>query len=388
MKHRRIATVVLSAMMCVTLAGMTGCAPSAEKDDQTPKSEATAPQEQEETRAAAEELAQKTIEADIQEAVEASEADESDTQDPAAEAPEEDSWVDPAYHVSTGTFEFDIPEYWRDRVEWIVDESGTEVTIYPIVSMDVSDDYYLAKITQHSADDMTSAGDYITHLAGSVEGADGRLEVRTKNWPAYYADFWAGNPNYSGSSQELEMVDALLDLSTGGAITRSEVMDAAVNSSGPGDASKDLGMMDVDFANEYLIPSVAYVEQAADSSPGEGFWTGNSRGSLEECAEEVAFELFTSGYYEDGEFYPWTNEMGQWVAPGSQAEQDYINGWPGMENWEAQSVDILSADGNTCECEVTFESYYGGQDMKVHIAHVTLEFNDDMYVENISGEIY
>ena len=256
MRKRRISTIVLSEVMCAALTGTVGCAQSKDKDEPAWEPEAAAVEEQGQEAVEATEA----DEADDQEAVETEEADETDAQDSVFETLEEDTQVDPAYHVMASGFEFDIPEYWRDRVEWRTNEPGTVMTLYPITSMSAPDDYYLARIELHPSSDPLNAGDYVTHLAGTVEGPDGRVEVWTKNWPAYYADFWAGNPNYGGSSQELEMIDALLDLSTGGAITRSEIMDTAACSSDPGDASKNLGALDVDFVEQNLIPSIVFTE--------------------------------------------------------------------------------------------------------------------------------
>ena len=258
MRKRRITTIALCTIVCAAIAGAVGCAPSKDKDEPAQEPEAAVVEEREQEAIEADEA--DTQEAVESEAVETEESGETDAQELVAEKPEEDTQVDPAYHVTASGFEFDIPEYWRDRVEWRTNEPGTVVTIYPITSMSAPDNYYLARIELHPSSDPLNAGDYVSHRAGIVEGSDERVEVWTNNWPAYYADYWASNPNYGGSSQELEMVDAFLDLSTGGAITRSEVMDAAANSSGPGNASKDLGAMDIDFVEENLSPSIAFTE--------------------------------------------------------------------------------------------------------------------------------
>ena len=171
----------------------------------------------------------------------------------------------PEYRVVTDDFEFDIPEYWRGKVDYFTDfnDAGmSSVTVYPVTSLSQSPDsvgrYRLVTIEALPSDSpaANNMGDIIGHIAGKVESDDKAVVVRSTNWPAERATFFANNKMYGGSSQEIELMSALVDLISGGSITYSEARQAGLDAASPGEASMLYQAADVNYLNETLIPTL------------------------------------------------------------------------------------------------------------------------------------
>ncbi len=163
-----------------------------------------------------------------------------------------------SYDVVTKDFAFNIPDYWKGRVAWDAWEEGgySKVVVYPRVALDALDEYYLVRIEAVDPAAPNNGGDYISHKIRTIEDAGKRVDVYSKNWPAYYAERYYSSPNYGGSSQEKELMAALTDLCCGGAYSLSDAYGAAQGASNPGLASSTFVNCDVDFLEAELVPSI------------------------------------------------------------------------------------------------------------------------------------
>ena len=169
------------------------------------------------------------------------------------------------YHIVTDDFEFDIPAYWQGRVDYNVDtndEGKSRVVVYPISGLTqdpgTAASYRLVTIEAVSSDSPAAMnmGDYIGHIAGKVEAGDKTIVVRSTNWPAERLGFFFNNPTYGGSSQEIELMSALVDLSSGGSVSYGDVVSAAGSVSSMGETVSVYQAVDVDYLNESLMPSL------------------------------------------------------------------------------------------------------------------------------------
>ena len=169
------------------------------------------------------------------------------------------------YHIATDDFEFDLPEYWRGKVDYIVatnDEGMASVTVYPITALtanpSTASEYRLATIEAVSPDSPAARnmGDYISHVAAKVEGSNKTVVVHSTNWPAERVSFYFNNPNYAGSSQENELTSALVDLITGGTVSEDEARTAAARASSIADTTSLFASADIDFLESNLVPTI------------------------------------------------------------------------------------------------------------------------------------
>ncbi len=169
------------------------------------------------------------------------------------------------YHVVTDDFEFDIPEYWRGKVSYFVktnNEGMPSVTVYPVTSLTQDPEtvgkYRLVTIEAVSSDSPVArnAGDYVNHISGRVEAGSKTIVVHSTNWPSERVTFFYNNPSYGGSSQEIELMSALVDLSSGGSITYGEVKNTAGNIKSIGDISETYARLDIDFLETSLMPTL------------------------------------------------------------------------------------------------------------------------------------
>ena len=169
------------------------------------------------------------------------------------------------YHVVTDDFEFDIPEYWRGKVSYFVktnNEGMPSVTVYPVTSLtqdlETAGKYRLVTIEAVSSDSPAArnAGDYVNHISGRVEAGSKTIVVHSTNWPSERVTFFYNNPYYGGSSQEIELMSALVDLSSGGSITYGEVKNTAGSIANIGDVSETYARFDIDFLNTSLMPTL------------------------------------------------------------------------------------------------------------------------------------
>lgn len=169
------------------------------------------------------------------------------------------------YHVVTDDFEFDIPEYWRGKVDYLVEtnyEGMSSVTVYPVtlLTQDPANvgTYRLVTIDAVPSDSPTArnAGDYVNHIAGRVEAGSKTIVVHSTNWPAERISFFYNHPTYGGSSQEIELMSALVDLVSGGSVTYGEVQRAAENITSIEETSRVYSQVDIDYLNSSLMPTL------------------------------------------------------------------------------------------------------------------------------------
>lgn len=166
-----------------------------------------------------------------------------------------------SFDVVTQDFAFNIPAYWKDRVEWRTwEENGySHAIVYPKVALGYTDGYYLVSLDAVSPSTPDNAGDFIAHKIATVEDAGKRVDIHSKNWPAYYADFFYRNPGYGGSSQEHELINALVDLCCGGKSLPS-VYNSASSASSAQEATDPYMGVDTDYLTTAFVPLVAIVD--------------------------------------------------------------------------------------------------------------------------------
>ena len=188
------------------------------------------------------------------------------------------------HDIVTADFAFDIPEYWDDGDDWEIsgtyeidgeshttwnagsdnwtfvdtyeDENGSHAVVYPAVAMLSTDVHYLVRIDSVAADYPLNGGDYVTHNIGRIEDKGKTVDVMSVNWSARYAEQFFQHPNYSGPSEEEELMDMLVDLSSGGATTLFDVKVTATSASEMNEAIQPFQGMDVDFLTEEFVPTI------------------------------------------------------------------------------------------------------------------------------------
>ncbi len=126
------------------------------------------------------------------------------------------------FHVRTADFQFDLPAYWRGKVEWFEERlpnGRIEVSICPIGMSDrtSSGDYEYALVTVNSTDANVPAegGDIGGGLVAHADGSDKDVVAYQKNWiflgREKGPDAGAGSRTYTKSE-----LDKLIGLATGG----------------------------------------------------------------------------------------------------------------------------------------------------------------------------
>ncbi|CCY06116.1 putative uncharacterized protein [Eggerthella sp. CAG:1427] len=127
-------------------------------------------------------------------------------------------------HVSTDWYEFDIPEQWIGKVEWRTEGTRTLVHLsgYPAVT--------LVEVYARSTNEAGDGGDIAGGSAGGKTKGTTAVDLWAYNW-AYWAAQYSENGNQGprGVSLTESQYDQLLNLSTGGELSYSEV---AANPSG------------------------------------------------------------------------------------------------------------------------------------------------------------
>lgn len=121
------------------------------------------------------------------------------------------------YHVATGYYEFDIPEYWRGKVGWREETNG-DIVVYPLQFPTLS----LMTVRLEDASSPENAGDVATHESASFEDeSNHRVEIWTKNWVWIAAEGTHSSSLYNGvpASEISTADDVMCDLSTGGTVT-------------------------------------------------------------------------------------------------------------------------------------------------------------------------
>lgn len=127
-------------------------------------------------------------------------------------------------HVSTDWYEFDIPEQWVGKVEWRTEGTKTLVHLsgYPAVT--------LVEVYARSTNEAGDGGDIAGGPAGGKTKGTTAVDLWAYNW-AYWAAQYSENGNQGprGVSLTESQYDQLLNLSTGGEVSYSDV---AANPSG------------------------------------------------------------------------------------------------------------------------------------------------------------
>ena len=191
--------------------------------------------------------------------------------------PTEEQVAENPYHIVTEDFEFDIPEYWQGKVDWSVDTSSygmSSVSIYPIVpSLGAMPDYKLAWLDAVPIDspEANNMGDIETHVAYKLAGSDKVIVLHSTNWGMHYATFFFNNPTYGGSSQEAELIDALVDLSVGGG-SYPDPREVARNATDMGSVMSAFDQADIGYMESALVPSLSLAEggqSAAEETPAD-----------------------------------------------------------------------------------------------------------------------
>ena len=126
------------------------------------------------------------------------------------------------FHVRTADFQFDLPAYWRGKVEWFdsrLPNGYTEVSICPIGMSDRTSsgdyEYALVTVTATDADAPVAGGDIGGGLVAHVDGSDKDVVAYQKNWTflgrEHGPDARTGSRKYT-----LSELDKLIGLATGG----------------------------------------------------------------------------------------------------------------------------------------------------------------------------
>lgn len=139
---------------------------------------------------------------------------------------------DESYVVRARSFQFSLPEYWRGKVDVMVD--GDEARIYPKCCSPLGgqDDVTpLARLELEDGKVAENAGDIGNSLVYSQTLGDSHVEVWATNWPWIITSGSGGVKGPKGRGQLSEFVD----LSSGGTLTYMEAMglgdrDASVSS--------------------------------------------------------------------------------------------------------------------------------------------------------------
>ena len=113
-----------------------------------------------------------------------------------------------------------------------------------------------------------------------------------------------------------------------------------------------------------------------------------------QLAVDAAMALFDKGTFANNEFIPKNVEVSQYLAPGSSAEATYANGWPDVERCVAGNAEVTSSNGNVYDVQVVFTIIRTGEVAarngaeKAYIANVSLTFNGDDKITDISGKVF
>lgn len=406
-----IAAIVAGALVVGVLAGMiaTGVLGSKSSDPASTDQPASA-------------TAKKDENAEPAKAEEPKPADEAE---PAPAAPAEPATI------STKDFTFTIPAYWEGKVEWKTwEENGRAcAVVYPKTSLGYVEGSHLVSLRSADPNEPTYGGDYMNHKLKSVEGSGKRIDVLATNWPAYYAEYFFNHPNYGGSSQENELMDALVNLSCGGAASVSDAREAARNATNPGQASSGYATTEIDYLNTAFVPGVKIVadspaptqpaanqpaapEQPAAEQPapeateapapksesnapenneqtGEVLEHAPLGNLFETLSEEAAWAAFTNSEPKEGGGMKWIgSDIRFYLAPGSDAAQ---MDWSYLENpahmTYADSVELINSD--EAARRYTYEIVYltnlneDGTNQRASIATVTVTLNEDAEAETI-----
>ena len=127
-------------------------------------------------------------------------------------------------HVSTADFEFDLPEYWRGKVEWVertTDQGYSQVVVYPL-GMGETDSkggytYSILEVTGVPADWPVTGGDIGGGLVTCAEGSTKKVKVWQTNW-TYFAHEKLNGNRYAKQYPDATF-ETLVDLTTGGRLT-------------------------------------------------------------------------------------------------------------------------------------------------------------------------
>lgn len=142
------------------------------------------------------------------------------------------------FHVVATHYEFDIPEYWQDKVTWAVD--GDTVTVYP-------DLYQMPLVTFSVVKAIDGMGDIGSSIIYYENCSSGILTAREDRY-AYICP----HESYTDT-----MADALIDLQTGGRVTYAQALRAAQDERSGGSAGMDqIFFAGDDFFTESIAPSI------------------------------------------------------------------------------------------------------------------------------------
>ena len=106
-----------------------------------------------------------------------------------------------------------------------------------------------------------------------------------------------------------------------------------------------------------------------------------------QTAIDAAKALFTTVEVADGKVTKTGSAVGQFIAEGSPATQ-YASGWNADAASRATDANITGLDGNAFSLDVVFENNCDDPaHTRVHIAHVTLVFNDSGKITDIAFQV-
>ena len=149
-----------------------------------------------------------------------SSASSSASQLSSSQTPSNATAQDSKYHISTADFDFDVPEYWRGRVDWetgtTVDGRSRVVFFLPGTGKDANGYYEceLLDLSVQNADDQKLGGDYLTQT--TFFDAGGKTVCSTvTNWIAHVYDM-GHHPEFVSHNVTDAQLRDLIDLASEG----------------------------------------------------------------------------------------------------------------------------------------------------------------------------
>ena len=147
-------------------------------------------------------------------------------------------------HVETDDFEFDIPEYYQDKVEWSSESSDGLDQLVTVHRKGHPDQALFWVWTSTNSDDVEMEGDVGTHVVDYIEKDGKYIGVSSTNWAYMTAYYVTQDVDESYTEEDLR---ELVDLSTGGRYTFEQVIKM-----GP----EEVGVPDIDFYEKTVVSTL------------------------------------------------------------------------------------------------------------------------------------